>query len=295
MQRFECTVGVRYELSCWQQSAPRDKHSIVSWHSANCSLVSIECTKEGVKFACQGDIGSGSVQLRQHSSVDKPNEAVEIDLTEPVSLTFSLKYLTNFCKASGLSETVKLCLSAEVPLLVEYGLQNNSYLRFYLAPKVLHYHPTLRLDDVDSHRSVMRSERAYDFLRLRNKRHVFITHVGDTGRNVYDMHTERQSGSWFGRVRSARNAQLVSPALGAKRWLTPHLPFHVIARGISDKEINTVLCHSVPFAFACLQISRCFRLTFASFVAQMASDTLIPDTRVLAIASHVRLTMRAVP
>lgn len=108
--------------------------------------VSIECTKEGVKFACQGDIGSGSVQLRQNSSVDKPENAVEIDLTEPVSLTFSLKYLTNFCKASGLSDTVKLCLSSEVPLLVEYGLANNSYLRFYLAPKVrLSIRPCLKV------------------------------------------------------------------------------------------------------------------------------------------------------
>jgi len=57
-------------------------------------------------------------------------------LTEPVALTFSLKYLVNFCKAAGLSGQVKLCLSNEVPLLVEYGLANNSYLRFYLAPKV---------------------------------------------------------------------------------------------------------------------------------------------------------------
>jgi hypothetical protein len=61
---------------------------------------------------------------------------VEIDLTEPVALTFSLKYLVNFCKASGLSGTVKLCLSNEVPLLVEYALAGSSYLRFYLAPKV---------------------------------------------------------------------------------------------------------------------------------------------------------------
>ena len=61
---------------------------------------------------------------------------VEIALSEPVALTFSLKYLVNFCKASGLSSTVKLCLSNEVPLLVEYTLASNSYLRFYLAPKV---------------------------------------------------------------------------------------------------------------------------------------------------------------
>jgi proliferating cell nuclear antigen len=106
--------------------------------------VSIECTKEGVKFSCQGDIGSGSVQLRQHTNVDKESENVEIDLTEPVALTFSLKYLVNFCKASGLSDTVKLSLSSEVPLLVEYGLQNNSYLRFYLAPKVCSSHPLIQ-------------------------------------------------------------------------------------------------------------------------------------------------------
>ncbi|KAI9845779.1 MAG: proliferating cell nuclear antigen [Thelocarpon superellum] len=98
--------------------------------------VSIEATKEGVKFACQGDIGNGSVTLRQHSNVDKPELNVSIQLTEPVALTFSLKYLVNFCKASGLSGSVKLCLSNEVPLLVEYSLAGSSYLRFYLAPKV---------------------------------------------------------------------------------------------------------------------------------------------------------------
>lgn len=99
-------------------------------------LVAIECTKEGVSFKCTGDIGSGSVTLRSHSNVEKPDLNVDISLAEPVALTFSLKYLVNFCKASGLSERVKLCLSSEVPLLVEYALSNNSYLRFYLAPKV---------------------------------------------------------------------------------------------------------------------------------------------------------------
>ena len=59
-----------------------------------------------------------------------------IELTEPVTLTFSLKYLMNFCKATGLSTAVRISLSNEVPLLVEYELSSNSYLRFYLAPKV---------------------------------------------------------------------------------------------------------------------------------------------------------------
>lgn len=98
--------------------------------------VTIEASKDGVKFACTGDIGNGSVTLRSHQNVEKPKENIEIELSEPVSLTFSLKYLVNFCKASALSEQVKICLSNEVPLLVEYGVQGNSYLRFYLAPKV---------------------------------------------------------------------------------------------------------------------------------------------------------------
>ena len=98
--------------------------------------MSIEASKDGVKFSSQGDIGSGSVTIRQHTNVDKPDQDVSIHLAEPVALTFSLKYLVNFCKASGLSAKVKLCLSQEVPLLVEYGLGGNGYLRFYLAPKV---------------------------------------------------------------------------------------------------------------------------------------------------------------
>lgn len=102
----------------------------------NISLVQIEATKEGIKFSCTGDIGNGAVTLRSHTNIDKPDLNVEISLSEPVALTFSLKYLVNFCKASALSGSVKLCLSNEVPLLVEYELASNSYLRFYLAPKV---------------------------------------------------------------------------------------------------------------------------------------------------------------
>lgn len=100
------------------------------------TIVAIEATKEGVKFSCTGDIGNGAITLRSHTNVDKPEQNVDINLSEPVALTFSLKYLVSFCKASGLSGSVKLCLSNEVPLLVEYTLASNSHLRFYLAPKV---------------------------------------------------------------------------------------------------------------------------------------------------------------
>jgi DNA polymerase III sliding clamp (beta) subunit (PCNA family) len=97
---------------------------------------------------------------------------VEIELTEPVSLTFSLKYLVNFCKAAGLSKSVKLCLSNEVPLLVEYALAGSSYLRFYLAPKASHSYSKFQTTANNLFRLVMKNKRdsggtlTYDSTRL---------------------------------------------------------------------------------------------------------------------------------
>jgi hypothetical protein len=136
--------------------------------TARSITVTIEASKDGVKFSCAGDIGNGSVTLRSHTNVDKPDQNVDIELTEPVQLTFSLKYLVNFCKAAALSNQVKICLSNEVPLLVEYGLAGSSYLRFYLAPKVRLYDGCLifipvffgyrkRVSNKRGNRSVMRS------------------------------------------------------------------------------------------------------------------------------------------
>ncbi|KAI4746859.1 Ribokinase-like protein [Aureobasidium sp. EXF-12298] len=132
--------------------------------SALSESVNIECTKEGVKFGCTGDIGSGSVTLRQHTNVDKEDLNVDIQLSEPVSLTFSLKYLVNFCKASGLSSRVKLCLSTDVPLMVEYSLANNSYLRFYLAPKVSQAAEFFMAEVPETHVLAVASHVAYGYV-----------------------------------------------------------------------------------------------------------------------------------
>lgn len=99
----------------------------------------IEASKDGIKFSCQGDIGNGAVTIRQYTDVEHPERSTTIRLSEPVALTFSLKYLVNFCKASALSDKVILSLSQEVPLQVEYNLGSGTgHLRFYLAPKVRH-------------------------------------------------------------------------------------------------------------------------------------------------------------
>jgi len=103
--------------------------------------VSIQASKEGVKFSVAGDLGTGSIVLKQGQAVDNEDEAVTIKLEEEVSLTFALRYLNYFAKATPLSKFVTLKMSADVPLVVEYEIADGDkkdmgHIRFYLAPKI---------------------------------------------------------------------------------------------------------------------------------------------------------------
>merc|ERR1712172_115156 len=98
--------------------------------------VVISCTKEGVKFSAAGDIGVGNIKLAQPANVDKEEEAVTIEMQEPVTLTFACRYLNMFTKASCLSAQVSLSMSPDVPLVVEYNIADFGHIRYYLAPKI---------------------------------------------------------------------------------------------------------------------------------------------------------------
>merc|ERR1719203_713393 len=123
--------------------------------SAIGDTVTISATKQGVKFSVSGDIGAGDITIKGMMNrngggkVKKENDGngmdedgddngVKIALSEGVQQTFSLRYLNNFTKATGLSERVVLRMGTEVPLEVEYkiGDENFGALRYYLAPKI---------------------------------------------------------------------------------------------------------------------------------------------------------------
>ncbi|XP_065174573.1 proliferating cell nuclear antigen-like [Sycon ciliatum] len=98
--------------------------------------VTIACTKDGIRFGASGDNLSGNITLRQNASVDKEEEQVTIELQEPVSLTFALRYLNFFTKATPLSNQVILSMSKAIPLSVEYRIGELGHIRYYLAPKI---------------------------------------------------------------------------------------------------------------------------------------------------------------
>lgn len=83
-----------------------------------------------------GDLGNGSIICKQGGSVDAEEDAVMIKLEEEVSLTFALRYLNFFAKATPLSGSVSLKMSPDVPLVVEYNIEELGHIRFYLAPKI---------------------------------------------------------------------------------------------------------------------------------------------------------------
>ena len=58
---------------------------------------------------------------------------VVIDLKDSVELTFALRYLNFFTKATPLSDSVTLSMSNDVPLVVEYRIGTMGYIRWAFA------------------------------------------------------------------------------------------------------------------------------------------------------------------
>lgn len=98
--------------------------------------VTISVSKQGVTFSTKGDIGSGNITCRQNTSSEKPEEHTIVEMKEPIVLTFALKYITLFTKATSLSSQVTISLCADMPMVVEYKVAEMGYIRYYLAPKV---------------------------------------------------------------------------------------------------------------------------------------------------------------
>jgi len=99
--------------------------------------LTIKVTKDEISFSAMGDLGSGTMSLRNCTATDEMQpEATLIDSRDDISQQFALRYLQNFTKATPLSKVVTLRMSPDVPLLVEYTIDEIGYVRYYLAPKI---------------------------------------------------------------------------------------------------------------------------------------------------------------
>jgi proliferating cell nuclear antigen len=96
--------------------------------------INIKASVEGIEFSSEGDMSKGNVLFRPSD-----HQITEVTVLGPYAETrasFAQKYLAKFSKASSLSDTVTLSLVRQMPLAVEFDIEDgDARLCYYLAPK----------------------------------------------------------------------------------------------------------------------------------------------------------------
>ena len=113
---------------------PAQRARALGWLSASTNLGVALGPYIGAKSVALGDVDvwPGDATLVLGSAAP----GVLAALFCVVNAAFALRYLNFFTKATPLSSTVILNLSKDVPLVVEYRIEEAGHIRFYLAPKI---------------------------------------------------------------------------------------------------------------------------------------------------------------
>mmetsp|Transcript_959 Transcript_959/g.1315 ORF Transcript_959/g.1315 Transcript_959/m.1315 type:complete len:196 (-) Transcript_959:89-676(-) len=98
--------------------------------------VTIEASIAFVKFSIDGEVGSGMIEIQTNGDAAAAGGSNVRAEQDKVTLSFALRYLNMFNKASSLCNYVKLMLAPETPLVVEYEVEQLGTLKYYLAPKI---------------------------------------------------------------------------------------------------------------------------------------------------------------
>lgn len=99
--------------------------------------LAITADSNGVTFAVDGDGGHGSFHYTNATDANGASDAdsIQIKVSSSCASRYGMQYLVTFAKAA-VDSRIRLCMSAEAPMRVEYPIDDLGYLRFYLAPKM---------------------------------------------------------------------------------------------------------------------------------------------------------------
>ena len=129
-----CLPALIHEVGAWPAHVLLHHMEAVCWQHASAACV----LPQLLSPAGQQGLRLGAGLRRQNTAVDKAEEQTVIDLNEPVMLTFALRYLNSFTKATPLSTSVVISLSKELPVVVEYRIADMGHIRcaHTLKPKM---------------------------------------------------------------------------------------------------------------------------------------------------------------
>merc|ERR1719219_1247096 len=98
--------------------------------------VTIDVKKGGVTFKAEGEIGKSEVHLEKGEAIGDSDDSFELEVHDPIELSFATQYLKKFTAAGPLSRDVTIALSADVPMVIAYEVENFGHLKYFLAPKI---------------------------------------------------------------------------------------------------------------------------------------------------------------
>lgn len=92
----------------------------------------IHCDEETIRFTAKTqDSGSMAVNVRMD---DLTEFAIEEECN--LDLTFGLQYLQNICNYGKITKQVQIKLHCDYPLRIDYPLENDGFVKYFLAPKI---------------------------------------------------------------------------------------------------------------------------------------------------------------
>jgi len=95
------------------------------------SDIIIKCTENDLSFTTNGVTG----EMRADIYIDDLTSYSIVE-DEEVILTYSLAYINKMCITNKLSNDIDFSLSNECPMKINYNLGDDSFMVFYIAPKI---------------------------------------------------------------------------------------------------------------------------------------------------------------
>lgn len=98
--------------------------------------VTIDVKKGGVTFKAEGEIGKSEVHLEKGEAIGDSDDCFNLEVNDPIELSFATQYLKKFTAAGPLARDVTIALSADVPMVIAYEVEDFGHLKYFLAPKI---------------------------------------------------------------------------------------------------------------------------------------------------------------
>jgi proliferating cell nuclear antigen len=109
-------------------------HRITKDLSSIGDAIAITLTTDFVKFSSVGHVGSSTITIKANEK-KKREEEVSIKIKDTLTVGYTSKNFNCIAKATTLCSQVTISVSEELPLIVEYNIEEIGIIKFHLAAR----------------------------------------------------------------------------------------------------------------------------------------------------------------